>query len=199
MKIKHFDIKAIKEHLKRDLNEKRYHHSIGTEEKAIELAKKFGADPEKAAIAGLLHDCAKRIPKDKLLKFIDDNKIIISEDTQKSPSVIHAYVSEWIAKNEYGIKDPEVLSAIRHHTIGSVDMSTLDKVVFIADKIETITRKEKQFDDIRSILHHSNNLDSTLEFIIGETIKYLVNKKSIIHPDTILSWNSLLETKGKKL
>ncbi|MCO7111292.1 hypothetical protein NIA69_21970 [Gemmiger formicilis] len=37
---------------------------------AVKLAKRWGADPEKAAMAAILHDSAKELPKQELLQIL---------------------------------------------------------------------------------------------------------------------------------
>ena len=121
--------------LKANLSEERYEHSLGTAECARELAKKFGCDEEKAYFTGLIHDCAKHLAKDKTMEIIN-TKIHLEEGELCSPKTHHAPVGAYIAKQEFGIEDEEILSAIRWHTIGKVNMTTFEKIIFLADKIE---------------------------------------------------------------
>ena len=132
-------IDEIKEKLKLCLSEERYLHSVGTMEKAMELAQEFNLDVEKAQVAGLLHDCAKCLPDLELQKFSN-----MFDDCEKiSVKTWHAPVGAFIAKNEYGVNDDEILSAIRWHTIGKKNMTDFEKIIFLADKIEHRTRELK--------------------------------------------------------
>lgn len=193
METNKIDIERIREKLKNVLPPNRYQHSIGTEQKARELAQLFNVDSDKAALAGLLHDCAKFIKKENMYNFIRDHSITVDEESINSPAVLHAYVSEYLAANEYGISDPDILTAIRNHTLGDINMSDIDKIVFIADKIEDNTRTGAYFDEIREALKITNNLDKTILVSYGQTIKCLVDKKYFINQIAIRNWNYLLE------
>lgn len=196
MRAENYNIDLIRNRLKEVLSQKRYLHSIGTEQKALELAEQFGVDRNKAAIAGLLHDCAKFIKKEQMLDFIKDNNIKIFGDSVNAPSILHAYVSEYLAKHDYGINDPDILSAIRNHTLGDINMTDLDKIVFIADKIEDNTRHEDYFEEIRNTLKKTNCLNEAILISYAQTIKGLVDKNYYINQITIRNWNYLLEQTG---
>ena len=108
--------------LKKNLCEERYEHSLGTAECAKMLAEKYNLDSEKAYVAGLLHDCAKCFSNEKLLAIIDKN-LDIEEIEKMNCKTLHAPVSAYIAKTEFGVDDEEILSSIRWHTIGKIGMS----------------------------------------------------------------------------
>ena len=188
--------KTVRAKLKSVLPENRYIHSLGTEEKSRELALKFDANANKAAMAGLLHDCAKFIKKEDMYDFILQREIPIIDDTINSPSTLHSYASEYLASHEYGIDDPEILSAIRNHTLGDIRMTVLDKIVFIADKIEDRTRHYDFANRIRTVLEETNDLNSAILVSYAETIKGLIDKHYYINQTTIRNWNYLLEETG---
>ena len=131
--------KEILEWLKKNLSEKRYIHSVGTAQCAKELAKQFNLDENKAYWAGLLHDCAKCFDKEKLLEIINEN-LNVNQNELMNYKTLHAPVSAHCAKNDLGICDDEILSAIRWHTLGKLEMSDFEKIIFLADKIEPNTR-----------------------------------------------------------
>ena len=89
-----------------------------------------------AQLAGLLHDCAKCIPNKKKLKMCGENKIPVTEFEKEHPFLLHAKLGAFVAKDKYGIRKKEILSAIAFHTTGKPDMSLLEKIVYIADYIE---------------------------------------------------------------
>lgn len=176
--------------LKSNLDEKRYNHSIGTAECAKELALKYDINPEKAYFAGLLHDCAKCFPTEKLLKIIEKNIDDVSPDEKASYKTLHAPVSAYIAEHEFGVTDKEILTAIRWHTIGKINMSLFEKIIFLADKIETKTRKPEYRNKI--IPYIDNGLDYALLACYKETIKSLCDRDLRICPLTIEIYNNLL-------
>lgn len=181
---------AILDKLKSCLNEKRFLHSIGCAHCAVELAKKFNLDEKKAYVAGLLHDCAKGFEMDDMLKIAKD--MGLNEDEANNFKIVHAPVSAYIAKKEYNVVDDEILSAIRWHTLGYVNMSDFEKIIFLADKIESNTRNPQHRDRILEILSEENGLNKAILICYKETIKSLVDRNLKINQTTIDIYNALL-------
>ncbi len=181
-------IEEIKENLKNCLNTERYEHSIGVMEKAVELAQKFNCDIEKAQIAGLLHDCAKCLSKEDLLKYKD----CFEECEINSSKTWHAPVGAVVAKEVYGVEDCEILSAIRWHTIGKKDMTDFEKIIYIADKIEERTREDELKIPITQALNLRNNLDDAIFKSFEITIQSLIERKLPICFQTVDVYNYLL-------
>ena len=184
------DYTEILKWLKENLNEKRYIHTLGTADCAKELAQKFGLDSEKAYLAGLLHDCAKCFSNENLLDIIHQH-LDVEECEMLNYKTLHAPVSAYIAENEFKITDKEILSAIRWHTLGRLDMTDFEKIVFIADKIEPNTRDKEYSDKIRVLLDEENGLNKALLKCYKETIKSLVKRDLKICLLTIEIYNKL--------
>lgn len=176
--------------LKKNLCAERYEHSLGTAECAKALAEKYNQDSNKAYVAGLLHDCAKCFSNEKLLAIIDEN-LDVEEIEKMNCKTLHAPVSAYVAKTEFGVFDEEILSSIRWHTIGKVDMTDFEKIIFLADKIESRTREEACAGPIRTLLFEENGLDKALLQCYKQTIKSLVDRDLTICPTTIDIYNSL--------
>ncbi|AOR38014.1 hypothetical protein BHV42_01860 [Candidatus Melainabacteria bacterium MEL.A1] len=184
------DYTKILEWLKNNLNEKRYIHTLGTADCAKELAKQFKLNQDKAYLAGLLHDCAKCFPNEKLLDIIHKH-LDVEECEMLNYKTLHAPVSAYIAETEFKITDKEILSAIRWHTLGKLDMTDFEKIVFIADKIEPNTRDEEYSAKIRDLLSEENGLNKALLKCYKETIKSLVKRDLKICLLTIKIYNKL--------
>ncbi len=184
------DYTEILKWLKENLNEKRYIHTLGTADCAKELAQKFGLNSEKAYLAGLLHDCAKCFSNEKLLDIIHQH-LDVEECEMLNYKTLHAPVSAYIAEKEFKITDKEILSAIRWHTLGRLDMTDFEKIVFIADKIEPNTRDKEYSDKIRVLLDEENGLNKALLKCYKETIKSLVKRDLKICLLTIEIYNKL--------
>ena len=176
--------------LKQNLDDERYKHSTGCAQCAKELALKYGQNPDKAYITGLLHDCAKCFDKDKQLNIIK-NFLQVSENEMIAPKTWHAPVSAYVAKNEFGVTDEEILSAIRWHTLGKVNMTTFEKIIFLADKIEPVTRTEDYTIKTRELLSEQNGLDKAILNCYKETIKSLVDRDLKISPMTVDIYNHM--------
>ena len=187
---------CIKKTLKESLSEERYNHTLGTADCALKLAKKYGLDKKKAYLAGLLHDCAKCKSNDELLKIIKQELKNIDEGELQNYKTLHAPVGEYFARTMYNIDDSEILNAIRYHTIGRVNMSLFEKIIFLADKIEENTRDKKYSEEIWRILDDNEGetgLDMALFRCFSETIKSLVNRELKICKTTIDVYNELLD------
>lgn len=184
------DYTQILNWLKENLNEKRYIHTLGTAQCAKELAEKFNLNSDKAYLAGLLHDCAKCFSNEKLLEIIHEH-LNVEECEMLNYKTLHAPVSAYIAEKEFNIKDEEVLSAIRWHTLGKLDMTDFEKIVFISDKIEPNTRDEEYSAKIRALLEEENGINKALLKCYKETIKSLVKRDLKICLLTIEIYNKL--------
>ena len=129
---------------KKRLSAKRYQHTLHVRRMAVKLAKRWGADPEKAALAALLHDTAKELPREEMLQILNDNAIM-AENAQNRPSPVwHGICAAILAQTQWGVEDEEVLSAIRCHTTGKPGMSLLDEIVFLAD----MTSAERDYPEV---------------------------------------------------
>lgn len=181
--------------LKGNLDEERLLHSLGSAQCAAELAVKFNVDEKRAYIAGLMHDCAKCLEKEKLIEMAQCIEGL-KEDEKTNIKVIHAPVSAYLAQTEFGIEDEEILSSIRWHTLGKKDMTLFEKIVFLADKIEPNTRDLDFRNRIMLFFEDENNLENGLNRALlicyKETIKSLVKRGLKICHDTIDIYNDML-------
>ena len=181
----------IKEWLKNNLTQERYEHSLGTAECAKILAERYGLDSDKAYFTGLIHDCAKCLSKDKMLEIL--KLIPLEEGEAENPKTHHAPAGAYLAEKEFGIEDKEILSAIRWHTIGKLDMSLFEKIIFLADKIETKTRPAEYREPITKALNEENGLNKALLLCYKNTIKSLVDRNLTICTATVDIYNELLK------
>jgi len=193
--VKHLTEAEMIEKLKSVLKESRFIHTLGVADTAVYLAEKYGADKEKARIAGLLHDCAKNIPGDEAIKYCEENGVNLKEVCIHEHSLIHAYLGAYLAKYEYGVDDEEILSAIYYHTTGKENMSLLEKIVYVADTIEP-SRTQAGVDVLRTLAE--TNLDGALLKAIESTIRHILNKGGILDTDTVAARNYLMIHTKKK-
>ncbi|WP_110926945.1 bis(5'-nucleosyl)-tetraphosphatase (symmetrical) YqeK [Bacillus massiliglaciei] len=174
--------------VKEQLTERRYIHTLGVTDCAIELAERYGADVKKAELAAIFHDYAKFRPKEEM------QQIILSENMdpallQYNEELLHAPAGAYLVEKEAGITDPEVLDAIRYHTSGRIGMTLLDKVIYVADYIEP-GRSFPGVDEVRETAKH--NLDHALIQALRNTIVFLMTRNQTIYPDTFQTYNDLI-------
>lgn len=176
------ELAQLREGIKKHLSEKRYEHSLGVEEVCYDLALIHGSDTIKASIAGILHDCAKYLTEDELLKECERYQIPITESERKSPYLLHAKVGSIYAKERYGVFDEDILNAITYHTTGRPAMSKLEKIVYIADFIEPNRKPIPILSKAR--LRAYENLDQAIILITKSSLEYLKAKGALIDPLT---------------
>ena len=175
--------------LKADLSKSRYEHSINVMSSAIELAKCYGLDEDKAAIAGLFHDCAKYESLDKARRMLKKYKLEDNEDLKNSKQLIHSYLGPFVAMDEYNITDNEILSAIKYHTTLNSQPTLLEKVIYMADVIE-VGRYFEGIEEIRDLAF--KDLDKAVLMSLEFTIVDLIRKRRYIVTDTLDARNHFL-------
>ena len=183
-------VDEMRRELQRRLNRNRFAHSIGVANTAVKLAKRFGLDADKAYIAGLLHDCAREFENDELPAQARLRGIEINDVERAMPLLLHAYVSAHMIREIYGVNDSEIAQAIYRHTVGAPDMTPLDKIIYFADMIEP-NRNYPGVEDLRA-LAETADLDEIILTAFSETIAFVLQKKSLIHPSTVAARNFLL-------
>lgn len=114
----------------------RYRHSIGVAETAMRLAPRYGVDPQRARLAGLLHDCAKSMDEAEMRRIVKANVPDADVLELAAGQVLHAPAGMVVARQKYGVRDPEILSAIRKHTLGGADMTPFEALIYVSDVIE---------------------------------------------------------------
>ena len=181
------EVKEIKKKLKKSLDKQRYQHTLGVMYTAGCLAMANGYPIEKAMLAGLLHDCAKCLSTEKKIGLCVKKNIDITEVEISNPVLLHAKAGMVLAEEEYGIKDAQILHAIRVHTTGEADMGLLDKILFVADYIEPNRCEAPRLEEIRKLAF--SDLDRTVAEILYDTINFLNTKSGAIDPTTQITYN----------
>ena len=184
-------VDEMRRELQKRLKKSRFAHSIGVANTAVKLAEKFGVDTDKAYIAGLLHDCAREFENEDLPAEAVKRGIKIGEVEKSAPLLLHAYIGAKMVTEIYGVDDKEIIQAIYRHTVGARNMSALDKIIYFADMIEP-NRNYPGVDKLRELAETSNNLDEIILTALSESIIFVVQKNSLVHPDTIDARNYLL-------
>ncbi|MCM1304255.1 MAG: bis(5'-nucleosyl)-tetraphosphatase (symmetrical) YqeK [Lachnospiraceae bacterium] len=165
---------------------KRFEHTLGVEFTSAALAMRYGADVRSAQTAGLLHDCAKCLTDKERVSICKKHDIPMTELEKANPFLLHAKVGAYLARKRYGIKDQDILNAIRNHTTGRPGMSLLEKIVFIADYMEPGRNHAPDLDEIRKMAFM--DLDRTLLKILSDTLEYLGNRNGDMDPMTRKTW-----------
>ena len=181
--------------LKGHLKAPRFNHVLAVAKEAARLAAVYNIDAQRAALAGLLHDAGKSLSKEQMVDYAKKNKLKIQdfqELAKYAPALLHADISAHIAKNQFAVKDRDILQAIARHTLGAKEMTVLDKILMISDMCAK-GRRPQDIKQIKSALKKS--LDDGL--LAAEKVKltYTVSTDKWLAPQGIKLWN---ETVSKK-
>ena len=179
--------------LKATQHERRFNHTLGVVSEAERLAPKFGVDVRKAKLTALLHDCAKNLDEstgENFFVLCQKYGVKLDECAKNESALVHAFLGAAVAYKEYGIEDNEILEAIYYHTTARANMTPLEKLIYIADMTEP-GRTIEQAKEIRRLVEE--NIDEALIYAIGCSIKHVIKKGTLIHPDSVHALNYLIE------
>lgn len=174
-------INLIRE-LESELAYGRFVHTLNVACTAANLAMCYGADIDQADAAGLLHDCAKCMNLGKMLKLCDKADLELSEFEKNSASLLHSKAGAVLAASKYGIRDEDILNAIRYHTTGRPGMSLLEKIIFVSDYIEPGRDSAPNLPLVRKLAFES--IDDCVLQILKDTLGYLGTTGAEVDPMT---------------
>jgi len=163
------DIAGARALIGRLLSEKRRHHSECVAACARELAVRWGADPEKAELAGLLHDLCKEEPKARQLQILHDSAIMTDNELRLSPAVWHGPAAAELLAEQGLVRDAAVLDAIRWHTLAREGMSLLEEIVYLAD-LASADRSYPDVDEMRrlTLVGIPEAMGYALQYAVGD-------------------------------
>lgn len=172
--------------IKKSLPEKRRVHTAEVVLSALSKASECGLDADKVRTAALLHDCAKYIDHTTVKDFTIDKDV--------PPPVIHAFLGAFVAQNILGIDDQEIIDAIRYHTSGKANMTTLAKLIFVADMVE----KGRNYEGVDTLREYfKGDLDRCFAKCVEEEMIHLINKKTPIYGETLNAFDFYVKNKGE--
>ena len=169
--------------LHKTLNPKRFAHSLSVARTSVLLAERFGLDALRAEEAGLLHDCAKCLSLPEMQKIARKYGLTDDPGFLGSPALLHSVVGAQVARDEYGMEDPEVLKAIEYHNTGCKGMSRLAMAVCLADFIEPNREPFPGLEEVRALSEVS--LEKALLLSLGDVVAHVSSKGKTLHPRTL--------------
>ena len=184
------NLEDITETVKERLSEKRFIHSYSVMERCEELAKIYGVDIEKAKLVGMAHDIAKEMPDRERFMYIAKNNIQTDEMERANTALLHGKIGADICKKEFGFTD-DMVRAVEIHTTGDTNMTTLDKVLFVADCTN--------FSDLDCVTELGEmDLDKAVLCILNYKIKLTIDRNNIIHPKGVMARNEMITVQHTK-
>lgn len=183
------DAAQLEEIIRQRLSAKRFGHSMNVAKAAKKLAQRYGADPDKAFLAGVVHDIMKEAPPEEQLKIMESSGIMLTDVERGAPKLWHAVSGAAYLKNILGVTDSEIIGAVRYHTTGRANMSMLEKVVFVADFISD----ERDYDGVALLrAAAAESLEAAMLAGMVYTIQDLAQHQKPIHPDTLQAYNQIV-------
>lgn len=189
-------LKKITQDLKEILSEERYLHSISTMKKAKELAEDCHYNEQIVMLTALAHDIAKEMTKEEYFAYAKENKIALDEFDHLETIALHGKIGADIVEKKYGFTK-EMKEAIFYHTTGRANMTLLDKIIYLADKIED-RRSNKEIEELRKVYQNTHSFDKTILWDIDYcTIPKMIAKQKPIHLSSIDARNDIINQLNK--
>ena len=176
--------------IRRMLKPKRFEHSLNVAQQAVHLAQKYGADEQKAYIAGILHDVCKNLPQSEQLQWMEKSAIILDNNLLEQPPVWHGFAAAEYIRQVLGIEDEDIINAVRYHTVARAGMSKLEQIIYLAD----LTSKERDYPDaekMREIVERS--LTAGMREALIFAVSNQAAKQLPLCMDTCLAYNEYLK------
>ncbi|MEI2987927.1 MAG: bis(5'-nucleosyl)-tetraphosphatase (symmetrical) YqeK [Oscillospiraceae bacterium] len=181
-----YSLEELKSFLKKRLSKKRFIHSLNVADKAYKLAGMYGEDPDKAYLAGLLHDICKESPAAEQEELMLKGNMNISGTELASKALWHGPAGAYFIKSELGINDSDILNAVRYHTIGRSGMSKLEEIIYMADLISD-DRDYKDVDKMRKLAY--SDFERAMYEAVSYSIESVLKKQGYIPECTVNLYN----------
>jgi predicted HD superfamily hydrolase involved in NAD metabolism len=181
------DREAVLTWLESHVPKARIQHIVRVETYAAELARNHGLDAAQAAQAGLLHDLAKYFAPQRLLEMAQAEQLPIDPVLMAEPRLLHADVSAIVARDVFQVEDPEILDAVRNHTLGQPQMHPISCIVFLADSLEPGRGDREDLNQMRKVA--VSNLYKGVSMVCDRTLNQLVQNRKLIHPRMVMTRN----------
>ena len=181
------DFESVYNVVKNKLSEKRFFHSVCVMERAVEYAKIYGVDEGKAKLVGIAHDILKETPKENRIKEAEDLGVVLDDIEKVSLALIHAKAGAEYCRREFGFSD-DMCNAIKYHTTGRANMTTFEKIIYLADA----TGRDRDFEEAQIGYEIAKkDLDEALFYFFKKTIEWQLEDNKKLHPNTIDAYNFL--------
>lgn len=172
--------------IRRRLSEKRFIHSMNVAKEAAALSERCGADPQKAYLAGLLHDVMKEEKPEIQLQTMRRSGIIIDAVTLSARPLWHAKAGAAYCRLTLGLTDEDLLNAISYHTTARAGMSPLEKALYLADYIG----EDRDYEDVDEMRAQTRaSVEQGLRYALTYSVTDLVRRGKAIHLDTVQAYN----------
>ena len=181
-----YNIEQLREYAKSHLSKKRFEHCLEVEKAAVKLARLNNISEIDASVAALLHDITKELSGEIQLQLCEEFGIILDNVEKNEPKIIHPITGAFFAKTRLNILSEDILNAIRHHTTARKGMSTLEKIIYLADFIED-SRNFEGVEELRKLAY--TDLDYAMVEASIMAVKEVAAKKRLVHTNSLDALN----------
>jgi predicted HD superfamily hydrolase involved in NAD metabolism len=171
--------------------EKRLAHSLSVGREAEKLARIYGVDPYAARVAGILHDWEKAVPDVELIPVAEELDIDLGDDPFQVKQLLHGLIAQKTLAERFPELSGDVLQAVSRHTTGAVDMTDLDKVLFVADGIEPLRKSVPAIERQRALVGEAS-LDELWRISFIDGMKYVLETGRHLWPGTVTIYNGII-------
>ena len=178
----------IDEYAKQSVTQARYEHSVRVAQMCERICRLWSIDPKLGYLSGISHDICKCLDDESMLSISKKDGLGFSELELKKPGLFHGRAAAVVLIEKFGIKEENLLDAVRYHTFGKKDFCDLGKILYVADKIEP-GRKHITSEYIEDKLKMDLNLMT--KTVLKENIDYLLEKGKLVAPESKEFYNSL--------
>ncbi|WP_276797101.1 bis(5'-nucleosyl)-tetraphosphatase (symmetrical) YqeK [Ruminococcus champanellensis] len=183
----HFD--ENRAFLKVRLSKKRYTHSLNVAHEAQRLAELYGEDPEKAYFAGLMHDVCKELPAEEQEELVRASSFVVSKEELVTKPVWHGIAGAYFLQVRMGVTDPDVLNAVRYHTVGRAGMTRLEEIVYLADLIS----EDRTYDGVEQMRQLClTSINAAMLEGIRFSMETTLKKGGYLPPVTVEAYNQYI-------
>lgn len=179
------EYKTLYNDIKNILSEKRFKHSEGVVQRALEYAQVYGADSNIVKLVAIAHDIAKELTIEQEKEYINKYNIILDEVEAVNRNLLHAKIGACICKDKYGFTE-DMVNAIKFHTTGRTNMSLLEKIIYLADATDP-SRKYNDMDYYVGVI--KDNIDVGMREVTKWVINHLLENNKVIHLDSVKCYN----------
>ena len=182
-------VRSLTALLKARLSKKRYTHSVNVARAAFALAERWGADPQRAYLAGLLHDCCKELPFAEQEELMRQGPFVVSDIEWLCKPVWHGIAAASYMYAELGIEDMEILGAARWHTVAHANMTRLEEIVYMADLVSA----ERTYRDVERFRKMAqNDIEKAMLCALEFSIESVMKKETPLPVTTVEAYNYYL-------
>lgn len=175
--------------LKARLSKKRYTHSLNVAHEAQRLAELYGEDPEKAYFAGLMHDVCKELPAEEQEELVRASSFVVSKEELVTKPVWHGIAGAYFLQVRMGVTDPDVLNAVRYHTVGRAGMTRLEEIVYLADLIS----EDRTYDGVEQMRQLClTSINAAMLEGIRFSMEITLKKGGYLPPVTVEAYNQYI-------